>query len=153
MRSALVAASLASIIIVASTSCGGSSVSRRVSGRAVFATECSACHSLAGSESPARQGGDLLGYRLRRSELSEFVREMPLRRPLSRAKLAAVVGYVLAKQRSARRRHQLAHGRTRAGRAAPARHDDPRPHGENSRVGQRRGERAGTVHEAAGGIY
>jgi mono/diheme cytochrome c family protein len=103
MRSAMVAAPLASMVLVAPTGCGGSSHPQRVSGRALFATDCSHCHSLVGTESPTRQGGDLLAYRLRRSELTEFVREMPLRRPLSHTQLAAVVSYVLREQRSARR--------------------------------------------------
>jgi mono/diheme cytochrome c family protein len=102
MRSAVAATILASTALAAWTGCSSSTPPRRLSGRALFEADCSHCHSLAGRESPARQGGDLLGYRLGRSELGEFIREMPLRRPVSRAQLAALVGYVLGAQRSSR---------------------------------------------------
>jgi len=67
----------------------------------LFAADCSACHSLIGDESLRRQGGDLLGYRFSRRDLLEFAREMPVRRPLSPAQLAAIVGYVSGRERSA----------------------------------------------------
>lgn len=56
-----------------------------------------------GNESLHRQGGDLLGYRLTRQELSEQVREMPVRRPLTQAELTAVVDYVYALEHRAAR--------------------------------------------------
>jgi hypothetical protein len=56
---------------------------------------------LIGNESLHRQGGDLLGYRFSRRDLLEFVREMPVRRPLHPAQLAAIVNYVSGKDRSA----------------------------------------------------
>ena len=61
---------------------GGSSQTRE-SAAAVFARNCSLCHSLIGNESRDRQGGDLVGYRLSRQQLLEFTREMPTRRPLT----------------------------------------------------------------------
>jgi hypothetical protein len=64
----------------------------------VFAAECSSCHSLIGNESLHRQGGDLLGYHIGRAEMTQFVREMPVRRPLTAAELRAVVDYVLRLQ-------------------------------------------------------
>jgi mono/diheme cytochrome c family protein len=67
----------------------------------LFAEDCSACHSLIGNESLHRQGGDLLGYRFSRRDLLEFTREMPVRHPLNPAQLAAIVGYVSAKEGSA----------------------------------------------------
>jgi mono/diheme cytochrome c family protein len=83
--------------------CGGSAA-RRPPGAAVFARDCTACHSLLGNESLHRQGGDLLGYRISRAELLEFTREMPVRHPLTRAELNDVVDYVFALQRHARSR-------------------------------------------------
>jgi len=79
--------------------CGAASTARGPTGRALFAQDCSACHSLSGRESPRRQGGDLLGARLSPGVMLEFVREMPVRRPLSPADLAAVTDYVLSVQR------------------------------------------------------
>jgi mono/diheme cytochrome c family protein len=81
--------------------CGGTSRPRPASGKALFAEDCSACHSLIGNESLHRQGGDLLGYRFSRRDLLEFTREMPVRHPLNPAQLAAIVGYVSAKEGSA----------------------------------------------------
>ncbi|MBV9196903.1 MAG: cytochrome c [Solirubrobacterales bacterium] len=83
--------------------CGSGAPARPVSGAEVFAQQCSACHSLIGNESLHRPGGDLVGYRMTRTELIEFTREMPVKRSLSRAELAAVVAYVQAAQRSAGR--------------------------------------------------
>jgi hypothetical protein len=67
----------------------------------LFAEDCSACHSLIGNESLRRPGGDLLGYRFSRRDLLEFAREMPVRRPLGPAQLAAIVDYVSGEERSA----------------------------------------------------
>jgi mono/diheme cytochrome c family protein len=89
-------------LVVLLTGCGGSQP-RRSAGAAVFARNCSLCHSLVGNESLRRQGGDLLGYRLTRAQLLQITREMPVRRPLTGAELAAVVDYVLRAQRSAAR--------------------------------------------------
>ena len=89
---------------VAVAGCGGGSGPSEALGAAVFARNCSACHSLIGNESLHRQGGDLVGYRLRRQELLEFAREMPARRPLTSSQLEGVVDYVLAIQQRGRTR-------------------------------------------------
>jgi mono/diheme cytochrome c family protein len=68
----------------------------------VFERDCSSCHSLIGNESRHRPGGDLLGYTLTRQQLLEQTRQMPVRRPLSRPELNAVVDYVAAMQKRAR---------------------------------------------------
>ena len=81
--------------------CASAGRPRPASGKALFAEDCSACHSLIGNESLRRQGGDLLGYRFSRRDLLEFVREMPVRHPLRPAQLAAIVRYVSSKERSA----------------------------------------------------
>jgi mono/diheme cytochrome c family protein len=61
----------------------------------LFASNCSACHSLIGNESRHPLGGDLVGYRLTRSQLLEFTREMPTRRALTSSELNTLVDYVL----------------------------------------------------------
>jgi mono/diheme cytochrome c family protein len=81
--------------------CGGQATPR-VSGRAVFAQACGACHSLSGVSDPRRQGGDLLGFHAPASEMSQLVAEMPVRRRLSRADLVAVVRYVMATESRSR---------------------------------------------------
>jgi mono/diheme cytochrome c family protein len=86
---------------VALMGCGGASRPHPASGKALFAEDCTACHSLIGNESLRRQGGDLLVYRFSRRDLLEFAREMPVRRPLNSAQLAAIVGYVSSKEGSA----------------------------------------------------
>src|SRR5690349_23808899 len=63
--------------------CGGSSTTSGPSGKQLFAQDCSACHSLTGVQSPARQGGDLLHANFGRTALLQFAREMPVRQPLS----------------------------------------------------------------------
>lgn len=88
-------------VCVALMGCAGAGSPRPVSGKALFAQDCSACHSLIGNESLRRQGGDLLGYRLSRRDLLEFAREMPVRRPLTAAQLEAIVDYVSGRERSA----------------------------------------------------
>jgi mono/diheme cytochrome c family protein len=99
------AGTAACVIALAATGCGAGSGGGPVSGATVFSQACSACHSLIGNESRHRQGGDLLGYRMTRRQLTEFTREMPVRRPLSQAELAAVVSYVAAAQQQARTSH------------------------------------------------
>ncbi|MEA2211053.1 MAG: Cytochrome c [Solirubrobacteraceae bacterium] len=69
------------------------------SGRELFTRDCMACHSLSGHSSAKQQGGDLLGAHLRRPVLVQFTAEMPVKHPLSKADLNAVVDYVLAVQR------------------------------------------------------
>jgi mono/diheme cytochrome c family protein len=72
------------------------------SGAGVFARECSVCHSLIGNESLHRPGGDLIGYKLTREQLTLQTRQMPVKRPLSAAELAAVVQYVWSVQHHGR---------------------------------------------------
>ncbi len=81
--------------------CGGASRSPPAGGRTLFAEDCGGCHSLIGNESLRRQGGDLRGYRFSRRDLLEFVREMPVRHPLSPVQLAAIVRYVSGEEGSA----------------------------------------------------
>lgn len=68
-------------------------------GETVFDAGCRTCHSLIGNESLGRVGGDLLGYRLTRAEMIEFVREMPVRHPLGETQILAVSDYVLRLER------------------------------------------------------
>lgn len=82
-------------LAVAVAGCGGTRAPGPPSGRAVFAQACSGCHSLSGTNSPRRQGGDLLHLHLSRADMGQFVREMPVTHPLTRAGLRAVVDYVV----------------------------------------------------------
>lgn len=84
--------------------CGSAAVPPRQSGKALFDADCSKCHSLIGNESLRRPGGDLLGYRINDRQLAQFVREMPIRRPLNPTQSAAIVKYVSAYERSPRKR-------------------------------------------------
>ena len=86
------------IVALAATGCGAGRPAGR-SGKALFAQACSFCHSLTGHDIPSKQGGDLLGVRLSRPVALQFVREMPVRRPLHRAELAAIVDYIALVQR------------------------------------------------------
>ena len=81
--------------------CASSSPPRPPSGAVVFAQDCQVCHSLVGNEDEHKQGGDLLGYRMSRQSLTQFSREMPVRRPQTPADLRAVVDYVLRAERGA----------------------------------------------------
>jgi mono/diheme cytochrome c family protein len=92
----------ASVVVAGCAGGGGGSLSRNRTGAALFARDCSACHSLIGNESRHRQGGDLVGYRLSRSALMEFTREMPTRRPLTTSQLNLLVDYVLEIERRGR---------------------------------------------------
>jgi mono/diheme cytochrome c family protein len=83
--------------------CGGSSqTTTGPSGRALFAHDCGACHSLTGVEDPKRQGGDLLHGRFSRKVLLQFTREMPVRHRLSEDELRRVAEYVLSVEHSSR---------------------------------------------------
>ena len=100
MRRAIATAAAASAL----AGCAATSVQRSTDGAALFSQDCDKCHSLIGNESRHRQGGDLLGYDLSRSILTQFTREMPVRRPLSASELTAIVIYVYAAERRARLR-------------------------------------------------
>ncbi|MGO9751220.1 MAG: c-type cytochrome [Solirubrobacteraceae bacterium] len=98
------ARALVSVVMIGAlgvAGCASSSSERAPSGAVVFAQTCQVCHSLVGSESQRKQGGDLLGYRMSRRDLTQFSREMPVRRPLTAAELRAVVDYVLRAERRA----------------------------------------------------
>ena len=86
-------------MLAATAFAAGCGSSATPSGRSVFASSCSHCHTLTGVDSPSHQGGDLLHLRLSRSQLLQFTREMPVRRPLSNAELSAVTSYVLLAER------------------------------------------------------
>jgi mono/diheme cytochrome c family protein len=98
MCRAALCATLALVLGLAVTGCGTATPARS-SGRSLFAQACGFCHSLTGHESPSKQGGDLLGVRLRRPVALQFAREMPVRRQLSHAQLAAIVDYIALVQR------------------------------------------------------
>jgi mono/diheme cytochrome c family protein len=90
------------MLVWATAACGSGHATRPPEGRALFASACGACHTLSGVSSPAHQGGDLLGFHLSRQALLQFAREMPLRRPLTRAQLATVTRYIFALQQRSR---------------------------------------------------
>ena len=69
---------------------------RAADGASLFTEDCAMCHSLTGRQSPRRQGGDLLALHTTRADMLEFVREMPVRHPLSAAQIGAVADYVRA---------------------------------------------------------
>jgi mono/diheme cytochrome c family protein len=97
---------LLALVSMAIAACGGGqSPSGRSSGKIVFSEHCSVCHSLTGHDDPRLQGGDLLGFHAGRTEIRQFVREMPVvHRPLTQDELGAVVDYVMAAERRAARR-------------------------------------------------
>ncbi|HEY3776317.1 MAG TPA: cytochrome c [Solirubrobacteraceae bacterium] len=74
--------------------CGAASPS----GRRLFGRDCGACHTLSGIDSPSHQGGDLLGVKLSRTVLLQFMHEMPVRPPPSSSQLRAVADYILSVQ-------------------------------------------------------
>ncbi len=96
MRRATLCATLA--FGLAAAGCGPATPAGS-SGRSLFVRACGFCHSLTGLESPSKQGGDLLGVRLRRTVALQFAREMPVRHPLSHTQLAAIVDYIALVQR------------------------------------------------------
>jgi mono/diheme cytochrome c family protein len=99
MRRATRFAALALALGLAAGGCGGTATPTARSGRSLFAQACGFCHSVTGHDSPSKQGGDLLGIRLRRPVALQFAREMPVRHPLSEAQLAAIVDYIALVQR------------------------------------------------------
>jgi mono/diheme cytochrome c family protein len=98
---------LAILILVAAViaGCGGAARNRGnppslAEGAQVFASSCSGCHTLAPGGGPVPSGGPLAGYRMTNSQIESFVRQMPLRRPLSARETAAVVAFVAHAQRA-----------------------------------------------------
>jgi mono/diheme cytochrome c family protein len=92
-------AALGLALAIAVGGCGATGNPALPAGASVFADSCSVCHSLVGNETRRTQGGDLVGYRLSRAVLTQFTAEMPVRRRLTPAELAAVVSYVQAAER------------------------------------------------------
>ena len=90
---------LVAAVSTALAGCGGSGAARPPPGQVVFARACSACHSLSGTNDPRRQGGDLLDFHASRTQMTQLASEMPVRHPLSRPDLAAVVRYVIGVER------------------------------------------------------
>jgi mono/diheme cytochrome c family protein len=99
MRCAVAGALGLALVIAALAGCGSAARPRATSGRTVFAQECSGCHSLSGHNDPRRQGGDLLAFHSSRVALVQLAGEMPVRRPLSKSALQAVVDYVMTVER------------------------------------------------------
>jgi mono/diheme cytochrome c family protein len=87
---------LSALALVAGLSGCGSTGAPHSAGPALFAEDCSVCHSLSGKQSPRRQGGDLLALHIGREEMLQFVREMPVRHRLGPLQLQTVSDYVLA---------------------------------------------------------
>jgi mono/diheme cytochrome c family protein len=91
---------LALLAIVGTLSgCGVTRAVSQPAGKALFAQDCSACHSLSGRESPRRQGGDLLDFHSNRAVMLQFASEMPVRHRLGPVQLRAVADYVIAVER------------------------------------------------------
>jgi mono/diheme cytochrome c family protein len=97
VASCAVAASCAAL-----SACGGAGHGDAAasSGRALFTQACGACHTLTGHNDPRHQGGDLRGFHASRTQLDQLASEMPVRRPLSREQLQAVVGFVMGAEAS-----------------------------------------------------
>lgn len=95
----------AALVLLAGCGGGGGRSARppAPSGRAVFATSCSACHSLSGRYKAGLMGGDLLRLHASRAQLTQFAAEMPVHPALSASRLRAVVSYVLDVERHAAR--------------------------------------------------
>lgn len=87
------------LVAVSLAGCGGSRRRAPAGAAELFRAQCSSCHTLSGHESARRQGGDLLGYRMTRAQLLQFIREMPTPRPLTPAQQHHLADYVLALQR------------------------------------------------------
>jgi mono/diheme cytochrome c family protein len=91
------------VLALAPAACGGSSASPpSPDGKALFARDCSSCHSLTGVESPRHQGGDLLHGRFSREVMLQFAREMPVPHRLNEADLQRVANYVVSVEQANR---------------------------------------------------
>jgi mono/diheme cytochrome c family protein len=89
---------LAALVALAAavSGCGSGQTRGAPEGHALFQQACGACHTLTGHNDPRHQGGDLLGFHSTRTQMLQLVSEMPVRHPLNRAELDAVVRYVMA---------------------------------------------------------
>ncbi|MFZ0042117.1 MAG: hypothetical protein WAK93_12480 [Solirubrobacteraceae bacterium] len=94
---------LIAAVLLACAGCGGVSGRQSSEGRVVFGRECSACHTLNGADDPRQQGGDLLRFHADRAQITQLVREMPVRHALDSSQLRAVVGYLIGVERGAPR--------------------------------------------------
>jgi mono/diheme cytochrome c family protein len=95
MRTRTVLTAFAVVIVCAGCGSSGSSP-RAADGASLFTEDCAMCHSLTGRQSPRLQGGDLLALHTTQADMLEFVREMPVRHPLSATQIGAVADYVRA---------------------------------------------------------
>jgi mono/diheme cytochrome c family protein len=102
MHRAIALIGMAAFLVL--TGCAGAPRRATPNGAAVFADNCSSCHSLIGSESEHKTGGDLVGYSFSRSVLFQYASEMPTPHRLTRAELQAVVDYVRRAEGGAARR-------------------------------------------------
>jgi mono/diheme cytochrome c family protein len=75
---------------------GGHGHAAAASGRALFEQACGACHTITGHNDPRHQGGDLRNFHAGRAQFLQLAAEMPVRRPLRREQLQAVVRFVTA---------------------------------------------------------
>jgi mono/diheme cytochrome c family protein len=97
----------AAVLVAASIAgCGGGGGQQpapsQADGARVFASSCTGCHTLYPTRGQALPGGPLAGYRMTTSQLESFVRNMPVKRPLSDRELKAVVAFVAQAQRTRR---------------------------------------------------
>ena len=67
----------------------------------MFASSCSVCHGLSGTEAAGKQGGDLAAFTMTEAQIESETRVMPVvRRPLTDAQVRAVSQYILGVQRA-----------------------------------------------------
>ncbi len=105
MPRVVIAATLAAAFASSLAACGAGGSQpgpSAISGPAVFARECSVCHTL-GVDSGGREpvGGSLRGYGLSAAQVERLTRVMPVAHPLSDAELRAVSSYVAAVEHGA----------------------------------------------------
>lgn len=86
---------------LATAACGTAHRSAPTGGKALYTQACGACHTVSGTSSPSRQGGDLLAVRLSRRVMIQFAREMPVRRRLTPVELESIADYIFGLQRRA----------------------------------------------------
>jgi mono/diheme cytochrome c family protein len=79
------------------SACGGQThgAAAASSRRTLFTEACGACHTLTGHSDPRHQGGDLLDFHATGTQFLQLASEMPVRHPLSRTQLNAVVRFVM----------------------------------------------------------
>ncbi len=96
------AAALVAAAAFGGAGCGGEpSAGSPPGGQAIFARECSSCHTLTGREH-GTVGGDLARTGLSAAAIASFAKVMPVPTPLSRAEASAVAEYVHARERTRR---------------------------------------------------